>query len=158
MLCFSMNWGCFDSTVALLSSIWPWYLEMKLIYGVTQMLVNGGQSPVFVWGMVEQVWHLFWTEKGNPCRHWLKRRDKGWEQERREVRPLRGNVILRSSAPYTHSHTNTTILCWCAGWCTHAKRDECRRNKNNHWTFWMRLCVCAYACFVLTCMLVYMFL
>lgn len=62
------------------------------------------------------------VKKGNPCRHRLRRRDEGGGQEWREVRPLRGNVILLSSAPYTHTRTHTRILCQCAGWCTHAKK------------------------------------
>lgn len=142
----------------LLSSTWPWYAEMRLILEFYRCWVNGGQSPASVWGMVEQVWHLSWTEKGNPCRHRVERRDKGGGREWREVRPLRGNVILPSSAPYTHTRTHTRILCRCAGWCTHAKKDECPRNKNKHWTSCVCVCVSAYACVVLTCMLVCMFL
>lgn len=33
-----MSWGQFDSAVALLSSTWPLYLEIRLICGVLQML------------------------------------------------------------------------------------------------------------------------
>lgn len=105
--------------------------------------VIAGQSPASVWGMVKQVWHLSWTEKGNPCRPRVERRDKGGGWEWREVRPLRGNVILPSSVPHTYTGTHTGMLCRCAGWCAHAK-DECPRSKKKK-TETFSVCICVSA-------------
>ena len=115
--------------------------------------MNAGLSPASVWRMVEQVWHLSWTEKGNPCRHREERRDKGGGRDRIEVRPLRGNVLLRSSAPYTRTHS----VCRCAGWCTHAKKDERLRIYHFKKTYSGCMCVSADAYVLLTCKFMFLY-
>lgn len=44
-------------------------------------------------------------------------------------------LLLRAHrGMHAYTQTRTKILCPCAGWCTHAKKDECLRNKNKRWT------------------------
>lgn len=152
-----MSWRHLDSAVALLSFTWHWYLEMRLICGVLQMLGEWrAESSLCVRdGGTGLTSLLNWKGKSLQAQRGGIR-EEGETRERCD--PLGGNVILRSSAPYTHTRTHTGILCRCAGWCTHAKKDECLRNKNKRWTSCVCICVSAYASAVLTCMLVYMFL
>lgn len=111
-----MNWGHFDSAVTPLSLTWLWYLEMRLICGVLQMLGEyRAESSLCVRdGGTALTSLLNWKGKSLQAQS-REERDKGGGRERREVRPLRGNVILWSSAPYTHTRTYTGMLCWCAG-------------------------------------------
>lgn len=49
-------------------------------------------------------------------------------------------LLLRAHrGTHAYTQTHTKILCPCAGWCTHAKKDECLRNKNKRWTSKVRI-------------------
>lgn len=101
--------------------------------------------------LAELMWVWLWGDGGAGLTSLLNWKSKslqagaeedGGGQEGRKVCPLRGEVILQSSPPYTHSHSHTEVVCRCAGWCSHAKKDECLRNENKHWN-WACLCVCS---------------
>lgn len=121
--------------------------------GLQMFWVNGCESGCE--GMVEQVWHLFWTEKVNPCRQTGAEEDGGG-QEGRKVWPLRGEVILQSSPPYTHSYSHTEAVCRSAGWCSHAKMTSAWGMKISVGIG--RACVSAHACFFYTYLILNIFL
>lgn len=116
------------------------YLEMRFVEFL-QLLGEG--SPSSVWGMVEQVWHLSWTEKGNPCRRGVARKYKEGGREWREVRPLRRNVIFWSSVPYRHTLTraHTGKLCRVVGDALMQRRMSAWGIKIN-----IEILMCAFVC------------